>query len=119
MDYVLTDRGHAFLSSVLQTCAQQDLSWNDLWLHEEKDINEAIRELNLPAVGKEGREDTVRLLGVFALVQLLFFSPAVDFREAVVLLGKADLLTEANIEIAAETLGVQKEEIWGLLALDT
>ena len=120
MDYVLTDQGRTFLRDALTSCNKHSLSWFKLWSKEAPEA-EPVREaldLDLSEVGNA--DETAKLFGAYAVVQLLESIAAgeADPSVGLELLGNVDLLTPDILSAAAATFGLTGEALWEMFAAE-
>ena len=117
VDYALTDLGRAFIHEALLICNEYGLSWSQLWLSGTAEAETARRALNLFQKDAYPDPDSAsRLFGAYAVVQTLqsIAKGEEDLQAGVALLGRADLLNDANIEVAADTFGLSPGQVWDL-----
>jgi hypothetical protein len=113
MDYVLTDRGGQFLCRALATCDRFGVTWEQLWSTRATEAEAAREFLEFDPKDPAESEETGKLLGAAAVVQMLqnVASGQSSLEEATTLLDHARLLTDANIAVAADTFGLSAESV--------
>ena len=115
--YQLTADGEQFLSRALQTCTQFGVTWQQLWSDVKSQEAEAARRF-LEFDPTDSDDETAKLLGVAVVIQMLNLaaSDPSSLEATSMLLEQARLLTEDNITVAAETLGVSPENVRNVLS---
>lgn len=118
MDYVLTDRGGQFLCRALTTCDRFGVTWEQLWSTKTQEAEAARRFLEFDPKDEAEPDDTGRLLGAAAVVQMLqnVVRGESSLEEAKTLLDHAHLLTDENLAAAAATFGLSLDSIRNVLA---
>lgn len=116
MDYEVTDSGAAFIENALRICNRFQVTWADLWGEDDGNPTAAAARLALGFLGKAA--ETGQLLGAVAVIQVLreVSLGHYELQEGVGLLKTAQLLSEKNIAVAAETFGISEAQVWDLVS---
>lgn len=120
MDYVVSDRGAAFIKDALALCKSTGVSWDSMWLEQDLSFLKELREtLSLNLSDYETPEETGRVLGTIAFIYTLQNVAAGEAKlhEAADLLRESGLVTTTNISVAAATFGISTDAVRELVVL--
>jgi hypothetical protein len=117
VNYVFTTAGELFICRALKTCSQFGVTWEQLWSDARSKEAEAARQF-LEFDLKTHDTETGKLLGAAAVIQMLHsvVSEPSSLEATSKLLDHAHLLTEANIAVAADAMGLSLEHVRSVLS---
>lgn len=123
MHYSVSAEGRLFIKKALSACENFSVSWEQLWASESTAATNARASIEfITGQGPADAKNVAMLFGTFAVVDCIYEAAAdfsdEGFKRTAALLGKADLLNDLTIDAAASVFGLEKEDIWNLLALE-
>lgn len=124
MDYVVSDQGADFIKNALILCKTLRIHWSSMWLTQALPVQLRVLQdvrgaLALDLNAFDEPEDTGRIFGAIAFIYTLQSVAAGEakLRDAVDLLRDAGLVTNTNIAVAAEALGISMDDVRELVVL--